>query len=159
MPNQEKVRVWFEKYLRESKKDPMEKSNLDRLVSRWMDAMEHGQVAMGQSLRDADIETLRNFIFCQKRKTFRITPLSPMVHTSAPPTPPQRATKFLYFFLPNRLRENVIGDLAEEFSEKMLPKLGPTGARWWFWKEAIFAIVALAFSGLIKIFERIRKSS
>jgi len=54
--------------------------------------------------------------------------------------PPKGACYILDLLLPRDEQRAVPGDLVEEFEEK-LAEYGPIGARIWFWREAIEAIV------------------
>lgn len=59
---------------------------------------------------------------------------------AASPPPPSWATFMMYCFLGKSDRETIAGDLEEEFTTDVLPKLGPGRARVWFWTQAIGAI-------------------
>ena len=45
--------------------------------------------------------------------------------------------------LGSETRDEVIGDLIEEFLTIVLPKYGEKNARWWFWMQAIRSVAPL----------------
>jgi len=51
--------------------------------------------------------------------------------------PPRAASWLLGRAIPSDCREAVLGDLEEEFSEDVLPRLGARRARIWFWRQTI----------------------
>ena len=56
--------------------------------------------------------------------------------------PPLAAERLLYFILPKSQREALPGDLAEEYSNKYVPKFGRRYADAWYWKEVTIAVTA-----------------
>ncbi|MEO8031617.1 MAG: ADOP family duplicated permease [Gemmatimonadota bacterium] len=64
----------------------------------------------------------------------------------SPDAPPARAVALLERLIPGELREAVLGDLEEQFAQRLRTQ-SPASARRWFWREAVFASVALAFRG------------
>jgi Bacterial RNA polymerase, alpha chain C terminal domain len=59
------------------------------------------------------------------------------------PHPPKYGEFLLYLFLKRKDRENVIGDLVEEYSTIILPKFGVLKASLWFWKQVASSIMPL----------------
>ncbi len=49
------------------------------------------------------------------------------------------AERLLYFFLPKEVRENLLGDLQEEYPE-MRRKLGSRSAKWWLYKQVMTSL-------------------
>ncbi len=54
--------------------------------------------------------------------------------------PPKSAKYLIYLFLPATDRENIAGDLAEEYQTIILPEFGLRRARFWYWKQVICSI-------------------
>ncbi len=54
---------------------------------------------------------------------------------------PRKAEWMLYFLLPKKQRLSLPGDLHEQFFATQLAKLGTRGARAWYWKETVLAIM------------------
>ncbi len=50
---------------------------------------------------------------------------------------PEITEKILFYILPQYLREPVMGDLQEEFFEKIVPECGLAKARWWY-RDQVF---------------------
>lgn len=55
-------------------------------------------------------------------------------------TPPWIAEYLLYFFMTREDRDNILGDLREEYAE-VLSRFGNKGARIWFHKQAISSLL------------------
>jgi hypothetical protein len=55
--------------------------------------------------------------------------------------PPSWAEGFLDFLLP-RSKNHIIGDMAQDYHRKYLPRHGPRGAPWRFWFEAVKEVAA-----------------
>ena len=53
---------------------------------------------------------------------------------------PQRAQEILYFILPKKDRDSLLGDLREEYITKIIPTMGPRKAHAWYWKQVIWSI-------------------
>ncbi len=51
--------------------------------------------------------------------------------------PPSLAMAILYVSLPARIREQLVGDLVEEFGNDKLQKYGALKARLWFWRQSV----------------------
>lgn len=60
----------------------------------------------------------------------------PPFDTKASAKPPALAETLLSFFLPNDFKEPILGDLEEEFAEKMRNSEGTVGAIKWYWRQA-----------------------
>lgn len=59
-----------------------------------------------------------------------------------PPSPPTAARWWLRFVLRKASHEVIAGDLEEEFATEIVPRLGTTKARRWFWRQAILSVLA-----------------
>ncbi|MCG8360805.1 MAG: permease prefix domain 2-containing transporter [Kiloniellales bacterium] len=66
------------------------------------------------------------------------------VNARAKPEPPRRAVVIMDFLLPHSTRENLIGDLEEEYRTKILPKYGVRVANRWYWWQALRSVLAVA---------------
>ncbi len=83
---------------------------------------ESGNQVMAEEFR----VTLRNWLSHRRISSHR-----PVAEQTVPP---KRAEMLLYFGLPKRDRECMIGDLEEEFRRVILPKYGAgVAARWYWW--------------------------
>jgi hypothetical protein len=51
--------------------------------------------------------------------------------------PPEIAQRLLRFLLPDRLRDNIAGDLTEIFSAVIVPSCGIFRARVWYWRQVV----------------------
>ena len=49
-------------------------------------------------------------------------------------------SRILFYIVPSRSREHIIGDLEEEYQAIILLMRGPFRARWWWWRQ-VFGIV------------------
>jgi hypothetical protein len=58
----------------------------------------------------------------------------------APRKPPEMARYVLHLLLSRRDRQNLIGDLIEEFQTVQLPEFGVRKANFWFWEQAISSV-------------------
>ena len=56
--------------------------------------------------------------------------------------PPRLAVRLLLRALSTDSRDAALGDLDEEFREAAVPRLGPTRARMWYWKQAFSLLTA-----------------
>ena len=56
--------------------------------------------------------------------------------------PPRAALWLLTHIVPSDAQDAVVGDLEEEFAEEILPRLGVTRARAWFWLQALSLLCA-----------------
>lgn len=52
-------------------------------------------------------------------------------------SPPKSAENLLLFFAERNKIESLLGDLEELYRTVYLPKLGPRGAKLWYWKEIL----------------------
>ena len=53
---------------------------------------------------------------------------------------PRVAENLFYLFLPKELRELLVGDLYEEFYQEIIPRYGPSRARWWYRGQVLKSI-------------------
>lgn len=65
--------------------------------------------------------------------------------------PPLSAQKLLLFALSQDKRENLIGDLQEEFQTEILPKFGPRAARLWYWSQVVRSLSPIFLASLKKV--------
>jgi hypothetical protein len=56
-------------------------------------------------------------------------------------TPPVVGCFLLDLLLPKKHRENLIGDIEQDFTTNILPRYGRTAASIWFWKQVIAEII------------------
>lgn len=70
---------------------------------------------------------------------------------ATPMEPPRSAEALLYFFLPQRDRDTVPGDLVEEYVTIIFPKFGLRFARAWYWKQVLCSVLVLASRQLAKL--------
>lgn len=73
------------------------------------------------------------------------------------PRPPEAAEKLLYFVLPKRHREAILGDLEEDFP-KVCQKFGSRSAMRWYWWHVIGSVlghVTRSVASLLKAGKRI----
>jgi hypothetical protein len=61
--------------------------------------------------------------------------------------PPKTAERLLLFFLAEKDRDCICGDLAEAFKNSILPDYGPTKAKLWYWKQVLLSIYSLFVKG------------
>jgi hypothetical protein len=54
-----------------------------------------------------------------------------------PPAPPQHAELLLHYALPRARREEILGDLEEDYYTEWLPKFGPREAQRLYWCNAV----------------------
>ena len=67
---------------------------------------------------------------------------SPTPVESGPQAEPSQWANYLMDLLLNKAdREAIPGDLEEDFYAHILPKYGPAGARFWYWWQALDAVV------------------
>lgn len=64
-------------------------------------------------------------------------------------TPPKRAEYLAYLFLPRTNRENLLGDLTEEYPS-IVAKFGKRGAQVYFYKQVVWSIWPLVKNSVIK---------
>lgn len=57
--------------------------------------------------------------------------------------PPESIEKILYFALPRKDREALVGDLHEVYTEEVVPKFGVGYARWWYLWHAVIGILGI----------------
>lgn len=67
------------------------------------------------------------------------------MNSSKPPQVPRFAEKLLSFGLPARVREPILGDLAEEYLLDILPQQGIWKGHYWYYKQAIRSLCIYAW--------------
>jgi hypothetical protein len=65
--------------------------------------------------------------------------------------PPQRAEFLLYLCLSRDDRECIPGDLLEEFTDRIVPRLGLKKGQWWYWAQVVRSIVPLLTQRLARL--------
>ena len=65
--------------------------------------------------------------------------------------PPRGAHLLMYWMLPSKTREELIGDALEIYQEKMIPTFGLKAAKRWFWWEAMRSITAMLPWRMLKL--------
>jgi hypothetical protein len=65
-------------------------------------------------------------------------------------TPPKSA-KFLLLLVPKRNRENLIGDLEEEFNTLLVPQYGLRLARLWYCWHVLLTLAPVAWENLKRV--------
>jgi hypothetical protein len=73
------------------------------------------------------------------REQIGLFEVDPSIPTQ-PLSPPKLAAYLLYLFLSKHDRENIPGDLAEEYETIILPEFGLRRATLWFWKQVFCSI-------------------
>lgn len=68
-------------------------------------------------------------------------------------SPPVGAEKLMYLILPKDRREEIAGDLEEEYRSKILPKFGPGFAKRWYWMQVARSIGPILWGQLGKLFK------
>lgn len=63
------------------------------------------------------------------------------------PAPPELAVKVLELVVPSPIRQHLVGDLWEEFTDKAESEEGKTSASIWFWKQAVVQALFWVFRG------------
>jgi transcriptional regulator with XRE-family HTH domain len=61
--------------------------------------------------------------------------------TSRNTAPPIAGCYLLDLVLPRKHRENLVGDIEEDYRANILPRYGRTAASIWFWKQVVIEIV------------------
>jgi hypothetical protein len=75
---------------------------------------------------------------------------------------PPSSAKFLLLLVPRRYRENLIGDLEEEYATIVAPQFGLEKARLWYWWQVLASLTPLLwaeikrFAGLILLWKSVR---
>lgn len=65
--------------------------------------------------------------------------------------PPAIALRILEMVLPNHVVDHVVGDVCEEFFELVNSNSNPYSAKFWFWRQTLFALLFVSFKGNLKI--------
>jgi hypothetical protein len=58
--------------------------------------------------------------------------------------------QYLLLLLPKKFRENLVGDLEEEYRTIVLPQYGPPKAKLWYWSQVLSAIVRAAWPAVLR---------
>ena len=61
---------------------------------------------------------------------------------SSSPAPPENVERLLCYLLPMDRRNEILGDLAEDYQTNLLPKYGPREARRMYWSHFIRSVAA-----------------
>jgi hypothetical protein len=61
---------------------------------------------------------------------------------------PPKLGEYALLLIPKRNRENLIGDLEEEYRTVILPKYGPRLAAIWYWVQAVWVIGPFIWAGV-----------
>jgi hypothetical protein len=64
---------------------------------------------------------------------------------------PPVSAQFLLLLLPKKYRENLVGDIDEEFSTVVLPRHGPRKARLWYWCQVIASIMPFVWAQIKRV--------
>lgn len=72
--------------------------------------------------------------------------LESMAHSGKLANSPPKTAKFILLLVPKRHRENLIGDLEEEYSTIVLPEYGATRARRWYWWQVAISVGPLLWT-------------
>jgi len=67
-------------------------------------------------------------------------------HPGEYPTSPPKVAKLILLLVPKRCRENLIGDLEEEYTTILLPEYGARRARAWYWWQVALSIGPLLWA-------------
>ena len=71
--------------------------------------------------------------------------------TTDPQSALPRNAKFLLLLIPRKSRENLVGDLEEEFSTIILPRCGQRKAQAWYWWQVSASIAPLVWAQVKRI--------
>jgi hypothetical protein len=73
------------------------------------------------------------------------------------------SARLLLLLIPRKVRENLVGDLEEEFLTKVLPNYGLTLARKWYWQQVITSLCPIVWeqfkrvAGLVLLWKVVRR--
>ncbi len=62
-----------------------------------------------------------------------------------------KTAQFLLLLIPKKGRDNLVGDLEEEFLTIVLPRFGPRNARLWYWEQVISTYRPIIWTHVKKI--------
>lgn len=141
-----------EELLRKMLRDWDTKSlNLDHNVvtANWDKQQEFGITEIIKDFLDENVRDENEGVLRKCSKSFA------WIHRDAIPRTqnqlPLHAEKLLYLALPKKLRDSLIGDLKEEFTTWILPKFGPSFAKVWYWKQAVWSVSVVTSRQLVKL--------
>ena len=81
----------------------------------------------------------------ERRITRVLTEIELSIGLGSTASPPKTA-RFLLLLIPRRHRENLVGDLEEEFATILVPSYGFTKARFWYWWQVAMSICPLVWA-------------
>ena len=64
--------------------------------------------------------------------------------SAASSSPPPNVERLACYLLPKRRREEILGDLEEDYWTNFLPKFGPRQARRMYWSQFVRSVAAIA---------------
>jgi hypothetical protein len=73
------------------------------------------------------------------------------------------SARLLLLLIPRKVRENLVGDLEEEFLTRVLPNYGLTLARKWYWQQVITSLCPIVWeqfkrvAGLVLLWKVVRR--
>jgi len=73
------------------------------------------------------------------------------------------SARLLLLLIPRKVRENLVGDLEEEFLTSVLPNYGLTLARKWYWQQVITSLCPIVWeqfkrvAGLVLLWKVVRR--
>jgi hypothetical protein len=73
------------------------------------------------------------------------------------------SARLLLLLIPRKVRENLVGDLEEEFLTRVLPNYGLTLARKWYWQQVITSLCPILWeqfkrvAGLVLLWKVVRR--
>jgi hypothetical protein len=100
------------------------------------------------SPQDPDLETEPTASISGQIFTVYFRGDDPEVQALTPPPPPRHAERLLNYVLPRARREEILGDLEEDYYTKWVPKYGFQEARRLYWSDAIRSIAPMLWSGV-----------
>ena len=87
-------------------------------------------------------------VFLMRDRSIRgtLNEIESVAYSGRPATSPPKAAKFILLLVPRRHRENLIGDLEEEYTTILLPEYGVRKARTWYWWQVTISIGPLLWA-------------
>ena len=64
--------------------------------------------------------------------------------------PPKAALGLIFLVFPKKYRDDLRGDLEEEYTTIVLPELGPSWAKLWYWKQVLTSIAPIVRPRILK---------
>jgi hypothetical protein len=102
------------------------------------------------SLQEPDVEAWLRALIIGQRFTVYFKGYNPEVQAPTEPPRPRRAELLLNYILPKVRREEILGDLQEDYDTTWLPKFGPRQARRLYWWHAIRSIAPMLWTAVKK---------